>query len=622
MPTESRDVAGEMSASGLLRTAGAISAGLVAGLLAILALGMLSGMVFPRERVIHVGLDAFASGELAYDAHRDEDYFTECSFLAMNYLRVEGLYRNAIETRFGMEAPHPCLDLESLVKTGRMPSGAVPVVGPYVSYPFGGRHLEALVLHVLDYGPAKSLYALLSYGSVLLLVYAMFRRSRSTALSLLPLGAYLLFGFSLHKFGHNLSHAPGFFAGFALLAAWLLGPPRLRDTTLRYAFFACLAVVVADFDLMHGSIPMVMSLAIMANHFFVVAPSVQRQARVTPLRFGIQAGREAVLIFAGFLLAYATVTLIRLWLLSGVMEDPWHEYTRKLSLRVADADSGVPIQLVEIGRKLWRSRFQLTPGGLGPSTFGVFLGLTGWILTVCLAPIAYVRRANGGGLVLVNVLVVALCTLGIVLWCLAFRQHTYIHVLFAIRLVALPAAYGCVAAVLLARFLVTQTIPSRWWVGSLAAASIASLVATAMFDTGDAIVTRARFSDMRDVDRVACAPLGLRSDSQPDGVVQISIDSAQMSPLALVGATPQASGPIPVRLERLGPYGMWHAAASSYVLGISASRRGDLLNRPDGTILLPAGTTTLWAHFCRDGHDLPTSGYVVYVGEGSVKVDK
>ena len=90
----------------------------------------------------------------------------------------------------------------------------------YANYPFGSRYLEALALSMMSFRNAKRLYALLSYGSVLVLCLGAGDSPRQ-ALMVLPVGIYLLFGFALHRFGHSLSHAPGFFAGFSALGVFL-----------------------------------------------------------------------------------------------------------------------------------------------------------------------------------------------------------------------------------------------------------------------------------------------------------------------------------------------------------------------------------------------------------------
>jgi hypothetical protein len=156
-----------------------------------------------------------------------------------------------------------------------MPSGSEPLAGASANYPFGSRYLEALVLNVLDLRSAKSFYAFLSYASILILIAGAFRNSPSTALMVLPMGFFLLFGFSMHRFGHNLAHAPGFFVGFTALGVSLAARDRFRSSQARLMFLGFLGIVIGFFDLLHGSIPVVLSLAIVLNHLFYVAPVLE-----------------------------------------------------------------------------------------------------------------------------------------------------------------------------------------------------------------------------------------------------------------------------------------------------------------------------------------------------------
>ena len=57
---------------------------------------------------------------------------------------------------------------------------------------------------------------------------------------LLPVGLFLLLGFALHRFGHNLAHAPGFFVGFTGLGAFLGARDRFRRPENRVIFFGFL----------------------------------------------------------------------------------------------------------------------------------------------------------------------------------------------------------------------------------------------------------------------------------------------------------------------------------------------------------------------------------------------
>jgi hypothetical protein len=594
---------------------------MLSGMLAILTLTMVSGLTFPGARLVHVGQNALTSGELAFNEHREEDYFTECSLLIMQYARAPGLFRNAIETRFGMEARHPCQDFESLITTGKMPSGSGTPVGSYVNYPFGSRYLTALVLNVLDLRSARSLYGFLSYGSILILIAGAFRNSPSTALLVLPIGVFLLFGFSMHRFGHNLAHAPGFFVGFTALGAFLAARDHFRDSRARLMFFGFVGIVIGFFDLMHGSIPVVLSLAIVLNHLFYVAPVRRAVPNLSPSGYWLVSLREAVIICVCFVAAYGTLTAGRLLLLSGFVDGGWHRYAVSLGLRLGNEISGMAIDFEDVIQKLWQARFQLTPGGFTSSTWMLVVSLAAWIFTIGLLPIASWRRDRAALVLLADLSVIVLAAVGVVAWYRLFRQHTFIHVLFVVRNAALPASFGLVAAALVIRSLPVPRARALRWApavyGGVSFAAAACLVEGTM-----SVVTAARVVDQPLTDEVECAPLGLRRDGKPDGLIELSISTTQASPpLAVIGWRPRDFSPSYFRLERTSPPGWWATGSGVYILGITRLPNGELMNQPDGSVLVPPQPRTLWAHFCRDGHDTPDSRYTLYVGDRSITVE-
>jgi hypothetical protein len=606
----------------ILSASGSLAQGLVSGLFVVLALAIVSGLTFPRARVVQVARNALASGELAFDEHRDEDYFTECALLTMQYARASGLFRNAIETRYAEGTRHPCQELESLVSTGKMSDGSIAPVGAYRNYPFGSRFLEALVLSVLDLRTAKSLYAFLSFGSVLVLIAGAFRNSPSTALTVLPIGFFLLFGFSMHRFGHNLAHAPGFFLGFTALGVFLAARDRFRNSAARVMFFGFLGVVIASFDLMHGSIPVVLSLAIVLSHLFYVAPALRADATLSPGGYWLVALREAVVICVCFLVAYGTITAGRLLLLSTITDGSWRGYGVALGSRLGQEVSGVVINIDDVIEKLWLARFQLMPGGLTPSTWMLVVALTAWIFTICLLPIASWRRDRASLVLLADLSVIVLAAAGALAWYRLFRQHTFIHVLFVVRIAALPASFGLVAAALVVRSLAdAQSRALRW---APAVCAVVSFVAAAWLLEGTiSVVTSARVADQPLVDEVSCAALGLRRDGKPDGLIELGVRTTQVSPpLAAIGWRPRDFGQLYLRLERTSPPGWWETGAGVYVLGITVRPDSELINKSDGRVLVPPQHPVLFLHFCRDGHDTPESRYRLYVGDTSVPVEQ
>jgi hypothetical protein len=605
----------------IVRLSRNLTIGVLSGTLLVLFLAIVSGATLTRPRLISVAQEALASGELPFNAHRDEDYFTECSMLTMQYLRNDNLVLNAIETRFVMSAAHPCEDLQALLTFGRLPGTPGSSPTSYVNYPFGSRYLEALILSALDFGSAKQLYALLSYGSVCVLFLGAWRNSPRQALILLPVGVFLLFGFGFHRFGHSLSHAPGFFVGFSALGAFLAGRDRFRQPDNRVIFFGCLGTIVAFFDLMHGSIPVVLSLTIVLNHLFYVAPAAQLDAGLSPGRYWFVAFREAVIVCVCFVVAYAALTVGRLLLLSLIIDGGWAQYAVALGFRLGNEVPGRAISLQDVIEKLWQARFQLTPGGFTPSTSMLVMSLAAWIFTIGVFPLVLWRRSRTSLAVLADVSVVVLAAVGVLAWFRLFRQHTFIHVLFAVRNAAVPASYGFLTAGLVVRSLSAAPWGAlRWAVPACAALSLA--VSAYLLEGTMSAITAARLVEQPVVDEVACAPVGLRRDGKPDGLIELSVTTTQVSPpLAAFGWRPRAFSPTYMRLERSSPPGWWETGSGSYVLGITRRPNSELLNLPDGSVLVPPQPRTLWAHFCRDGHDTADSRYTLHVGDRSLTVE-
>ncbi len=427
----------------------------------------------------------------------------------------------------------------------------------------------------------------------------------------------------MHRFGHNLAHAPGFVLGFTALGVFLAGPDRFRNSAARVMFFGFLGVVIASFDLMHGSIPVVLSLAIVLNHLFYVAPALRTDSTLSPGGYWLVALGEAAVICVCFVVAYGTLTAGRLLLLVPLADGngSWHRYGVALGSRLGREVSGVVINPDDVIEKLWQTRFQLMPGGVTPSTWMLVVSLTAWIFTICLLPIASWRRDRAPLVLLADLSVIVLAAAGALAWYRLFRQHTFIHVLFVVRIVALPASFGLVAAALVVRSLAdSQSRALRW---APAACAVVSLVAAAWLLEGTmSVVTSARVADQSMVDEVSCAPLGLRRDGKPDGLIELAVRTTQVSPpLAAIGWRPRDLGRLYLRLERSSPPGWWETGAGVYVLGITVRPGSELINESDGSVLMPPQHPSLFLHFCRDGYDTPDSRYWLHVGDASLRVE-
>lgn len=290
----------------ILSSVRASALGIAAACVAVALFAVLSGFALSERRLTEIVRSAVAQNELEYAARTDEDFFTECALLEMQNLRRGGVLLGAFDTRFLMRAgEHPCDSLRTMMLGSAEEKAALPAAVSYYNYPFGSRHLEAFVLSVIDYGPATLLYRVLSYGSLALLFAILLWRAPTTAIVLAPVPLLLIGASTLHRFGGNLAHAPGFFLGFIALAT-LVGARRFfNGVPARLGFAGALGVVAAYFDLLNGVIVTLLALTLLLNHFFHV--TAEREWPDYLARTAVQ----GVAIFACFLVAYLVVTASR-----------------------------------------------------------------------------------------------------------------------------------------------------------------------------------------------------------------------------------------------------------------------------------------------------------------------
>ena len=221
--------------------------------------------------------------------------------------RPVGFFLQAIDARLRQNENHTC---DTLKKT-LLDASDAPVFS-YFHYPYGARHLEAFVLSLMSFGNARKLYYALSYSSLGLLFAAMLWRDARTALMLAPIPATLALSFSLHLFGGNLAHAPGFFVCWLMLAIFVAAKPLLRTTERRAAFIAAIGILTIYFDLLNGVIPTILALTIVLNHFFFV-----RDYSSKPGYFS-KAMLNGGAIAVSFLAACFIINFSRLFLLSAL----------------------------------------------------------------------------------------------------------------------------------------------------------------------------------------------------------------------------------------------------------------------------------------------------------------
>ena len=586
-----------------------IIGGIALTICVLAAFGLIAGSTLSRDRLVHVVKKAYADGELALTERPNEDLFTECALLTMLYLRVDGL-RDLVDTRFVFsESIDPCETLRVVVNEAPRDSS---IKGPYsyLNYPWGSRHLEALVLSGFEYPAARALYRTLSYASVVFLLLGAWRNCRRTAFLILPLGSFLLFGFALISFGGNPGHAPGYFVGFFALGIFLAAREWFRNASRRFVFFGVLGTLIAYFDLMTGSLQAILSLAVIWNHFFYLKDD--RGSR----GYWTRAAQQAFGIVGCFALAYVTLTALRMAVVGLYQTGGYYDITHLVAY--IKSGEGVPgaATLRDVIKALWLARFQLTGDAL-TSTWLICASVAAWIFGgVAIAALCLKRRMVGRELG-IDLFVILLAGGGIIFWLLVFKGHTLTHASFMVRLVALPAAYGFMVALLAA-----GSFWPEWNLRVILATSGTAIVSFLLaahllhrvWDYGMVEILSARFSPEHS-DRVSCAVLGRHPDGSPDGLIEFALRPNRLQPpLALLGLRKHES-PLHIYLQRFNPGAIYETGSNVFFLGISATPDGELLNGADGRVVAQdsAGRLRerLWAHFCRWHGETPESHYEI-----------
>jgi len=579
---------------------GRAGAGIAVAFAIIASFTMTSGVVVNHDRLLTVIRAALKDDALPYAKLRSEDYFTECAMLEMQLLRADNVFQNAIDTKF-LQVPdkHPCQSLRVMATGTSEERQTLPAAYSYNHYAYGSRHLEGLVLSVIDFQTAQIVYRWLSYGSVALLFLAMIVRSFRKARLFAPIPLFLAFCFAMPVFGHNLAHAPGFFIGFFALSAFVAFPAVFGAASARLAFFSALGVLIADFDLLQGQIPALLSLAIVLNHFFYSSNTTVRSALVWIVK-----------IAACFVIGYVALTVARLGLLA-LYGLNINELYSSLRFRLGSvSDGGAVVGLRDNLANLWRARNQLIPGNAALVTWLFFGSGAAWAFALMVWTALIWRDRGALTRLSVDILVLGAASAGILAWYWLFAGHTYQHVLFMVRTIALPAAYGYVAALLAAR----EINKSRHGKALAAAIGIAAILIAAIaihpvwYKGLTQKITMARFIDAQ-ADIVSCQSLGLHPDGKPDGIVEFSYEPAPPPPLTYIGV-PADKRDLYIRFDRLNPAGANDTGSALYILAIAERPGGQPLNDTDGRYIVRAHDPHhLYAHFCWDGHDTPESVY-------------
>ena len=439
-----------------------VAKGVFAAALFIGSFSIVSGVVLSRERLTEILREGFSSGELSSDGEDWVEDWVECSLLTMEYIRHDS-FLDAIDTNWIRPTHHTCEELKALVAG---PSSTLQLDQPshYVNYPFGARHFEAILLSVLSVARAKTLCLLLSYASVVCMFLGSWRNSPPVALAVvLPVGLFLIFAFEQHRYGNSLMNAPSFFVGFFILAVFLAARERYQHRANRIGFFCFIGIVTTFLDTMHGSHPVLLSITIVLNHFFYVSRGSYSSVKA----YFIAAVLESFTVFLCFIVVFIVYTVIRLYILSQVIPDPvWQIFVTQLGSRMGDVVPDVgTIHLSEVLQKLWSERSQMT--GNDFATWLFWTSGLAWLFAVSMLIFLVSRRIGNAALMVgVDVFVLMVASLGILCWFVIFPNHSYIHAWFMVRMMALPEAYGFVAAII---------VVQRWFQGKTTSRQYASL---------------------------------------------------------------------------------------------------------------------------------------------------
>ncbi|MGH8557167.1 MAG: hypothetical protein ACRESZ_06835 [Methylococcales bacterium] len=318
---------------------------------------------------------------------------------------------------------------------GIAPHKVAPAVS-YPNYPFGARHLQAFALAALSVDRTMLLCGILSYASILALALAAWCNAPAMAVRVvLPIGLALVFAFEQHRYADDMTFSPGVFVGFFALAVFLAARRIFERPRARIGFFTFLGGICAYLDILHGVIPVMLSLAIVLNHFFYARREQWRAATL-----------EAATIVGCFVFAFIVLTGGRLLVLSSIAGTDWpvQFFMRGLSFRLGDFVPGIGrVGIGDVAQKLWNERSEMT-GNKTASTVLLITASVSWLVSALLLLVRDAATRT-------DMAVLALAGGGILIWYAVFLNHTHIHAWLMVRMLALPVAYGFAAALLSVR---------------------------------------------------------------------------------------------------------------------------------------------------------------------------
>jgi hypothetical protein len=406
--------------------------------LLIVATSLTSGVVLTHNRLVSVIREAFATHSIANDGVYQD--WINCTWLSLEYTRTPDPLRNTIETDWSRPVRQPCDDLRVLVAGPPYPYPLNPTA-PYENYAFGARHLQAIVLSVLSVGHAQAMYGFLSYASIGVLFLGGWLNSRRLAITvLLPITVCLTVVFEQQLWARSIAWAPAFFVGFIGLGIFLARRATFVSRAQRLGFFCFLGVIIAYLDLFQGSIPVVLSLAIVLNHFFYVS----QRSYTSSKEYVTTAVLEALSILGCFLLGFVVLTGVRMLIVLHFVPGAWQAYQAELLKRASPgAPGGGAIRYGDVLFALWTQRVQLT--GNGSATWILAASGLAWAFSVG-ALAALWRHLDRALFMLADVLVLVAAGGGFFMWYLIFQNHSYEHAWLMVRMLGVPTAYGFVAA--------------------------------------------------------------------------------------------------------------------------------------------------------------------------------
>jgi hypothetical protein len=406
-----------------------ILGGFVLANVTALAIGFLAVSTVDQERFIRLTKEALTTGMLEGRPDVYEERFGECVALTSQWLRQVNRALDAIESRWvrpGQENLHPCDMLRILL--GLAPPMTLRPPEITYQYPFGFRYLIVLGLgRVNSIAELKVVYKLASYGAVLLLLFVAWRSAPLVALIFLPVPLVLLFGFAMHGYAYNIAHAPAFIAIFLVLTLLVGLRGWFAPIWRRLGVLAALGALNYYLDISY-SIPFALSLALVVNHLFFVPRGATRTA--------VAQGAAVLACVAGSFLVEVFLRYLLMLELHGVPSAYWFGGA---GLRLGSLVDGRPIGVLDAASKLYTWLPQLT-GGPATATGLLMLSVLAWMAAL---GALVVRR---GWDLFLDLAVLVIAAGGIFAWYRLFLNHTYVHAFFMVRMVALPIAYGFVAA--------------------------------------------------------------------------------------------------------------------------------------------------------------------------------